>query len=271
MANQAWDDFLNGQSGGGTFQYGQAIRGPASSYETPQAYEQKMQGQNEARDLQNWYLRNQQTAFDNQQGTLKSLFSGVGGAGASVPDDNRFAAGLTDAESRLRALLDNPDSINQSAAYKFRVGQGQEALQRSLGAKGMLNSGNRLAELTKYGQDIGSQEYDAQYGRLGSLLGNYSTGYLGDKNANTARFSAESNAKANEDRTRLGFANLQWDMSKPQVMSGSRSSGGSTAGVYSNPFSPIQSDPWSYNTGSYDGVNSWFTNDQTGAQQMRRG
>jgi hypothetical protein len=59
-------------------------------------------------------------------------------------------------------LLDNPDSVQQSAAYKFRVGQGQEALQRSLGAKGLLNSGNRLMELTKYGQDMGSQEYDAQ-------------------------------------------------------------------------------------------------------------
>jgi hypothetical protein len=63
-----------------------------------------------------------------------------------------------------------------------------------MGAKGMLNSGNRLMELTKYGQDMGSQEYDAQAGRLSNLLGNYSQSWLGDKNANTNRFNAESSA-----------------------------------------------------------------------------
>ena len=115
-------------------------------------------------------------------------------AAPTVSTSNRFDAGLSDTEARLRSLLDNPDSIQQSAAYKFRFGQGQEALQRSLGARGMLNSGNRLMELTKYGQDMGSQEYDAQYGRLGSLLGNYSQSYLGDKNANTNQYAAESNA-----------------------------------------------------------------------------
>ncbi|WP_460996347.1 hypothetical protein, partial [Staphylococcus aureus] len=100
------------------------------------------------------------------------MLNGIGGVGA-VPTDNRFSSGLSDAETRLRALLDNPESIQQTGAYKFRVGQGQEALQRSLGAKGMLNSGNRLMELTKYGQDMGSQEYDAQAGRLSNLLGTY--------------------------------------------------------------------------------------------------
>lgn len=158
----------------------------------------------------------------------------VGGAGGAptVSTDNRFATGLSDAESRLRALLDNPGSIQQSAAYKFRVGQGQEALQRSLGAKGLLNSGNRLMELIKYGQDMGSQEYDAQYGRLGSLLGSYSQGYIGDKNANTNLFGAQSTAwnqaQANNDRNRLGYAQLAWDKQKGGGGVIVRSSGGMT-------------------------------------------
>lgn len=151
------------------------------------------------------------------------------GAVPTVNNTNRFEAGLTDAETRLRSLLDNPDSINQSAAYKFRVGQGQEALQRSLGAKGMLNSGNRLMELTKYGQDMGSQEYENQFGRLGNLLTNYSGSWIGDKNANTSRFAAESGAwnqaQANADRNRYQMGSLAWEMNKPgQVIS--RSSGG---------------------------------------------
>jgi hypothetical protein len=133
-------------------------------------------------------LQGQATDFGNRMtGYLDT-------AAPTASNTNRFESGLSDAETRLRSLLDNPDSINQSAAYKFRVNQGQEVLQRSLGAKGLLNSGNRLMELTKYGQDMGSQEYDAQAGRLGNLLGNYSQSWLGDKNANTSRYAAESNA-----------------------------------------------------------------------------
>ena len=181
------------------------------------------------------------------------------GAAPTLNTSNRFESGLGDAEGRLRGLLDNPDSVQQSAAYKFRVNQGQEALQRSLGAKGMLNSGNRLMELTKYGQDMGSQEYDNQYGRLSNLLGNYSQSWLGDKNANTSlynaqagawntananntgRFSAQANAwntaQANADRIRLGYADIAAQNSRAASTSsggGGRSSGGggSTRGLY---------------------------------------
>lgn len=59
----------------------------------------------------------------------------------------------------------------QDPSYAFRVGQGQQALERSAAAKGMLGSGNILAELQKYGQDMGSQEYQNQYNRLLPLTG----------------------------------------------------------------------------------------------------
>ena len=177
---------------------------------------------------------------ENNAGTLaSSLSQGQGGANPfggvpAVSQDNRFAAGLTDAESRLRALLDNPDSVQQSAAYKFRVNQGQEALQRSLGAKGLLNSGNRLMELTKYGQDMASQEYDAQYGRLGNLLGNYSQSWIGDKNANTSLFNAQANAwnqaQANADRTKLAWA--EFNKPKYAAVRGSSSGTGNSNTAY---------------------------------------
>lgn len=141
-----------------------------------------------------------------------------GGAPSQISTTNRFEGGLSDAESRLRALLDNPDSIQQTGAYKFRVKQGEEALQRSLGARGLLNSGNRLMELTKYGQDMGSQEYDNQASRLSSLLGIYGQGYMADRNANI-------NAANSENANRLGYANLWGNMyarnqaQSPQVIS----------------------------------------------------
>lgn len=161
-------------------------------------------------------------------------------ASPTMATSNRFDTGLSDAERRLQSLLDNPDSINQSAAYKFRVGQGQEALQRSLGAKGLLNSGNRLMELTKYGQDMASQEYGNQADRLSGLLSSYGQGYLGDRAANTAEFGAKSNAwaqrggllkdlystattAANQDMAttgndRVGFANA-WVNQAPKPLS----------------------------------------------------
>lgn len=97
--------------------------------------------------------------------------TGVGGGGTTTSGK----LGLADAETRLAALLDDPESIQKTGSYKFRVGQGQDALERSLGAKGLLGSGNRLTELTKYGQDMGSQEYENQFGRLSGLLGRYMT------------------------------------------------------------------------------------------------
>lgn len=199
----------------------------------------------------------------------------TGGSGApTVNTSNRFETGLSDAEQRLKNLLDNPDSITQSAAYKFRVGQGQEALQRSLGAKGLLNSGNRLMELTKYGQDMGAQEYDAQAGRLGSLLGNYSQSWIGDKNANTGLFNAQANAwnnaQANADRTRLGYADIAAQNSRAamhaQASMAGRSSGagggGSTAGLYDQTQPTYNDDFFKIKQDS----NSWW--DQNAGQRM---
>ena len=207
MANQAYLDAINGTS---VSKQG-LIDQIKQSIDSQNYYSSQNTGAG------NSDLRNAATREYHKQAQLKDLLAllnqsggsgwsaggsvgnpfGTGSGGAGVPKvstDNRFAAGLSDAEARLRSLLDDPDSIKQSAAYKFRVKQGEDALQRNLGARGLLNSGNRLMELTKYGQDMGSQEYDAQYGRLGNLLGNYSQGYTADKNANTAQFSAQANA-----------------------------------------------------------------------------
>ncbi len=190
------------------------------------AYQAQVQKAERAKAEELAYQRARQEKMD---ASLASMLNGTGGVG-SAPTDNRFSSGLSDVETRLRALLDNPDSIQQTGAYKFRVGQGKEALQRSLGAKGMLNSGNRLMELTKYGQDMGAQEYDAQAGRLSNLLGTYGQGYVADKNANTNLFSATEVAKSNANRNALGWANLNWDMSKPSITP-IRSSGGTTSGL----------------------------------------
>lgn len=52
--------------------------------------------------------------------------------------------------------------------YQFRMAEGQKAIERSAAARGGLNSGATLKALTRYGQDVGSQEYQNAYNRFNS-------------------------------------------------------------------------------------------------------
>ena len=49
--------------------------------------------------------------------------------------------------------------------YAFRLAEGQKALERSAAARGGLISGGALKAATRYGQDMGSQEYQNAYNR----------------------------------------------------------------------------------------------------------
>lgn len=74
-------------------------------------------------------------------------------------------------QKRLQDLLTNPSSIQGDPSYQFRLDQGNQEINRSAAAKGMLGSGNVLAELAKYGQGMASNEYGNQFNRLSSLIG----------------------------------------------------------------------------------------------------
>jgi hypothetical protein len=71
----------------------------------------------------------------------------------------------------LNDLLKDPNKVTETAGYKFALDQGNQQINRSAAAKGMLNSGNVLAELAKYGQGMASQQYNTETNRLASLLG----------------------------------------------------------------------------------------------------
>jgi hypothetical protein len=49
--------------------------------------------------------------------------------------------------------------------YAFRLSEGQRALERTAAARGGLISGGALKAATRYGQDMGSQEYQNAYAR----------------------------------------------------------------------------------------------------------
>lgn len=109
----------------------------------------------------------------------------IQGGASSVSQANQY-------EDRLNRLLDNPNSIADTGAYKFRFNQGQQAIERSAAAKGMSGSGNVLAELANYGQGQASQAYDTEANRLSGLSGTEKQYILGKMGAANSEFSARS-------------------------------------------------------------------------------
>lgn len=59
----------------------------------------------------------------------------------------------------------------KSPDYQFAQQQGTLALERSAAAKGLLNSGGTLKDLTSFGQGLASQQYGNYFNRLASLAG----------------------------------------------------------------------------------------------------
>jgi len=57
------------------------------------------------------------------------------------------------------------DQFKADPGYAFRLGEGQKALERSAAARGGLISGGALKAATRYGQNMGSQEYTNAFNR----------------------------------------------------------------------------------------------------------
>ena len=57
------------------------------------------------------------------------------------------------------------DQYKADPGYAFRLGEGQKALDRQAAARGGLISGGALKAATRYGQDMGSQEYQNAFNR----------------------------------------------------------------------------------------------------------
>jgi len=97
------------------------------------------------------------------------------------------------------------DQFQADPGYAFRLSEGQKALERSAAARGGLMGGATGKALTRYGQEMGSQEYQnafnryqaerqARLGPLQSLagIGQTSTNALGQAGQNYATGAGEA-------------------------------------------------------------------------------
>lgn len=105
------------------------------------------------------------------------------------------------------------DKFNADPGYAFRLSEGQKALDRQAAARGGLISGGALKAATRYGQDMGSQEYTNAFNRyqteraaqlqpLQSLAG------VGQTSANTLT-QAAGNLGAAEGANAIGAGNAR--------------------------------------------------------------
>lgn len=105
------------------------------------------------------------------------------------------------------------DQFQQDPGYAFRLSEGQKALDRQAAARGGLISGGALKAATRYGQDMGSQEYTnafnryqteraAQLNPLQSLAG------VGQTSANTMS-QAAGNLGAAQGANAIGAGNAR--------------------------------------------------------------
>jgi len=116
---------------------------------------------------------------------------GMGGGGGQAGSSYAYQDTAAPYRTRLNALLDNPDAIANTGVYKFALNQGNEAVNRNLAAKGLLKSGNRLAELTKFGQGLASQQYGQEADRLANLASTTRAGDISKYGADSSRYGVE--------------------------------------------------------------------------------
>lgn len=76
---------------------------------------------------------------------------------------NRLAAGL--AQGGEFGTPFSQTNWQQDPGYAFRLSEGQKALERSAAARAGLQSGSALKAASRYGQEMGSQEYQNAFNR----------------------------------------------------------------------------------------------------------
>lgn len=82
------------------------------------------------------------------------------------------------------------ESVLSDPGYRFRMQQGEQALQQSAAAKGILRTGGTLKDILGWGQNFASQEYQNAYSRARN---DYDTGF------NQAQSAYQSNYNAAKD------------------------------------------------------------------------
>lgn len=156
------------------------------------------------------------TAAGMDATSMLNALAGLGylesnGSGGSMATGNNWQKDLTDAQGRaLTAVKGGPlysllapnigESFTASPSYNFRLTQGQNALNNSAAARGMVLSGAQAKGLTDYNQNSASQEYQNWYNNYSNLVNSAVGGYMNSLtglSGQGANAAAAANSAAN--------------------------------------------------------------------------
>lgn len=118
--------------------------------------------------------------------------------------------------TQLNDLMKNPNAVMDTPYTKFQQQQGQQAIERSGAARGLLQSPQMALELQKYGQGLASESFQQQFQNLAMLSGAnvnpaQAAGVLSQKGqvaANTAQTSGQAQSSILGSMTSLLGGNL---------------------------------------------------------------
>ena len=192
---------------------GAGVSSMLSSYATPAALAVSgLTGANAAKSAANTQAQSARDAnelmyrmYQEQKG-LQEPFRGAGLTAQNRLLDLLGLSKNTGAEGFGKYAKDfSMSDFTADPGYGFRLSEGQKALERQAAARGGLISGSALKAATRFGQDMGSQEYMNAYNRyqtdrsnrlapLGSLL---SSGQAAASNTGAAAGSYGAGASGN--------------------------------------------------------------------------
>jgi len=111
------------------------------------------------------YKKSQEDLLESGRTVERKAGQAAKGADFFAPERGRYIASLRN------LMAGGASATAADPSYKWRFKQGQAALESSLAAQGLLNSGRAALELQQYGQQAASQEFQNQYQRLFELAG----------------------------------------------------------------------------------------------------
>jgi hypothetical protein len=118
--------------------------------------------------LRSGSARQRQELYDiaGMYGDEATRVRGLGQQAAGMYDPARQVG--DESLQRLRAALLGGDmsGFEQSPGYRFRMEEGQKAIERAAAAGGSYGSGANIKDLMRFGQGVASQEYDSYVNRL---------------------------------------------------------------------------------------------------------
>lgn len=153
-----------------------------------------------------------QKSIYEQQSALNKPFYQAGVTGQNrLMDLLGLGSNTTGADFGKYAKDFSMSDFQADPGYAFRLSEGQKALDRQAAARGGLISGGALKAAARYGQDIGSQEYQSAFNRyqtnranqlqpLGSLqnigqsAANQQSGALGNYGVNAGNLLTQQGA-----------------------------------------------------------------------------